>query len=85
MCAHHPSIHTHTPQTIHKLCLKLNYHLTFESLYLNYARAANSIHVALIVCRIHAEFGAILSYIRGRSMPVGAHAIRHDAIPINAH
>lgn len=28
-------------------------------------------YVALIVCRIQAEFGVILSYIRGRSMPFG--------------
>lgn len=42
-------------------------------------------YVAFIVCRIHAEFGAILSYIRGRSIPFGWQAIRQLAIPTNAH
>lgn len=42
-------------------------------------------YVALIISRIHAEFDDILSYIRGRSVPLIAHAIRQDAIPTRAH
>lgn len=40
---------------------------------------------AFIVCLIHAEFGVILSYIRGRSMPFGWQAIRQLATPTKAH
>lgn len=74
-------------RTLHKLFMnsvfKIELSFTLESLYFCMRQKFN--YLALMVWRIHAEFGAILSYIRGRSMPVGAHAIRHEAMPTNAH
>lgn len=43
-----------------------------------------AVYGVLMVSLIHAEFGVILSYIRGLSMPLCAHAIRHDAMPTRA-
>lgn len=39
----------------------------------------------LMVSRIQSAFDVNLSYIRGRSMPVGAQAILQEATPITAH
>lgn len=75
------TIHQHNHRwSYHKLFFK---HFVFSFSFEN--RHTHQFTDDCMVSRIHAEFEVILSYIRGRSNPLCAQAIRHDAIPIRAH